>query len=402
MKSQIRRMVLAGMAAAVVASPVMAQKKYDPGASDTEIRIGGISPYSGPASAYGAIGKAIQAYVNKVNAEGGVNGRKLNFISYDDGYNPAKTVEMARKLVEQDEVLFVFNTLGTPPNSAIHRYMNQKKVPQLFVATGATKWGDPQNFPWTMGWQPSYQSEAKIFAQHLLETKPNAKIAIIYQNDDYGKDYLKGFKDGLGEAGRKLIVAEATYEVTDPTIDSQIVTLKGSGADAFFNITTPKFAAQAIKKMAEIGWKPVHYLNSVSASVGAVIIPAGPQNAVDIITAAYLMDPTDAQWHNTPAYKGWLEWMQKYNPQGDLKDANNVYGYVVAQGLIEVLKKAGDNLTRENIMKQAASLDIPNIPMMLPGVNVKTSADDFYPIEREQLQRWDGKTWVLFGKTYGR
>ncbi len=405
MKSQIRRSVLVGItasAAALVASPAFAQKKYDPGASDTEIVIGGISPYSGPASAYGVIGKAISAYFNKVNAEGGVNGRKIKFISYDDGYNPAKTVEMARKLVEQDEVLLLFNTLGTPPNSAIHKYMNQKKVPQLFVATGATKWGDPKNFPWTMGWQPSYQSEAKIFAEHLLETKPDAKIAILYQNDDYGKDYLHGFKEGLGEKGRKLIVAEASYEVTDPTVDNQLITLKGSGADAFFNITTPKFAAQAIKKMAEINWKPLHYLNSVSASVGAVIVPAGPENAVGIYTAQYLKDPTDARWESFPDYKLWVEWMKKWHPQGDLKDANNVFGFVVAQGLVEVLKKAGDNLTRANIMKQAADLDLHTIPMMLPGVNVKTAPDDFYPIERQQLARWTGKTWELTGKTYGR
>jgi branched-chain amino acid transport system substrate-binding protein len=405
MKSQIRRMVLAGVAglsAALIATPVLAQKKYDPGASDKEIVIGGISPYSGPASAYGAIGKLLTSYFNMVNAEGGINGRKIRFVSYDDGYNPAKTVEMARKLVEQDEVLFVFNTLGTPPNSAIHKYMNQKKVPQLFVATGATKWGDPKNFPWTMGWQPSYQSEALIYAQHLLETKPNAKIAILYQNDDYGKDYLKGFKDGLGEKGRKQIVAELTYEVTDPTVDSQLNTLKGSGADAFFNITTPKFAAQAIKKMAEIGWKPQHYLNSVSASVGAVIVPAGPENAKDVYTVQYLKDPTDAQWASFPDYKAWSEFMKKWHPNGDLKDANNVFGYVVAQGLMEVLKKAGDNLTRANIMKQAADLDLHTLRMLLPGVNVKTAPDDFYPIERQQMAQWNGKSWILSGKTFGR
>jgi branched-chain amino acid transport system substrate-binding protein len=401
MYSKIRRMVLTGVAASVVAAPVFAQKKYDPGATDTEIKIGGISPYSGPASAYGAIGKAIGAYFDKANAEGGVNGRKIKWISYDDGYNPAKTVEMARKLVEQDEVLFIFNTLGTPPNSAIHKYMNQKKVPQLFVATGATKWGDPKNFPWTMGWQPNYQSESKVFVQHILETKPNAKIALIYQNDDYGKDYLKGFEDGLGDKAKTMIIKKLSYEVTDPTIDSQLVELKASGADVFFNITTPKFAAQAIKKMAEIGWKPTHYLNSVSASVGSVIVPAGVENAVGIITAGYLKDPTDAQWQSTQEYKDWLAWMQKYAPQGDLKDINYVFGYTVAQGVIEVLKKAGDNLTRENIMKQSANLDF-TLPMLLPGINVKTTPDDFFPIEREQLMKWNGKTWERFGKVYGR
>jgi branched-chain amino acid transport system substrate-binding protein len=404
MKSQIRRMVLAGVAglsAALIATPVLAQKKYDTGASDTEIVVGGISPYSGPASAYGAIGKLLTAYFTKVNSEGGINGRKIRFVSYDDGYNPAKTVEMARKLVEQDEVLFVFNTLGTPPNSAIHKYMNQKKVPQLFVATGATKWGDPKNFPWTMGWQPSYQSEALIYAQHLLQTRPNAKIGILYQNDDYGKDYLKGFKDGLGEQGRKQIVAELTYEVTDPTVDSQLTTLKGSGADAFFNITTPKFAAQAIKKMAEIGWKPQHYLNSVSASVGAVIIPAGGEREGRLYRPVP-EGPYRCPMGQLPGLQGLERVHEEVASTGDLKDANNVYGYVVAQGLMEVLKKAGDNLTRANIMKQAASLDLHTLKMLLPGVNVKTAANDFYPIERQQMAQWNGKSWILDGKTYGR
>lgn len=392
---------MAAMALAASASTAWAQKKYDPGADDKEIKIGAIHPYSGPASAYGTIGKAIGAYFAKVNDEGGINGRKIKYIALDDGYNPAKTVEMARKLVEEEEVLLVFNPLGTPPNSAIHRYMNQKKVPHLFVATGATKWGDPKNFPWTMGWQPNYQSEAKIFAAHILETKPNAKIAVLYQNDDYGKDYLKGFEDGLGDKAKTLIVAKVSYEVTDPTIDSQMVSLKGSGADVFFNITTPKFAAQAIKKAAEIGWKPTHYLNSVSASVGSVLTPAGLDNSKDIITTQYIKDPTDPQWVNDKGYKDWVEWMKKYYPGGNLTDAFNVYGYNVAQGLVEVLKKAGDNLTRENVMKQAASMDF-TLPMLLPGVNVKTGPDDFYPIEREQLARFDGKAWVLFGKVYGR
>ena len=389
------------MAVAALTMPAFAQKKYDTGATDKEIKIGGISPYSGPASAYGAIGKAIGAYIDKVNAEGGVNGRKLNWISLDDGYNPAKTVEQARRLVEEEEVLFVFNTLGTPPNSAIHKYMNAKKVPQLFVATGATKWGDPKNFPWTMGWQPNYQSESKVFVAHMLETKPNAKVAILYQNDDYGKDYVKGFEDGLGDKAKTMIVSKLSYEVTDPTIDSQLLSLKASGADTFFNVTTPKFAAMAIKKNAELGWKPLHYLNSVSASVGAVMVPAGPENGVGIFTANYLKDPTDPQFQKGKEWDDWLAWMKKYLPNGDLKDANNVYGYTAAQGLVQVLKQAGDNLTRENIMKQAASLDM-TLPMLLPGINVKTGPDDFYPIEREQLAKFDGKTWVLFGKVYGR
>ena len=401
MKFKTLVLTLASLAALAIAGSAVAQKKYDTGATDKEIKIGGIHPYSGPASAYGAIGKAISAYFAKINDEGGINGRKVTFIALDDGYNPAKTVEQARKLVEEDEVLFVFNTLGTPPNSAIHKYMNTKKVPQLFVATGATKWGDPKNFPWTMGWQPNYQSESKVFAAHLLGTKPNAKVTILYQNDDYGKDYLKGFEDGLGDKAQSMIVSKISYEVTDPTIDSQMVSLKASGADTFFNITTPKFAAQAIKKAAEIGWKPTHYLNSVSASVGSVMNPAGPENGVGIFTASYIKDPTDPQFQKGKEWDDWLAWMKKYNTAGDLKDVNAVYGYTVAQGLVQVLKQAGDNLTRENIMKQAASLDM-QLPMLLPGVNVKTGPDDFYPIEREQLAKFDGKTWQLFGRVYGR
>ena len=389
------------VAVGLASTSALAQKRYDTGANDKEILVGHVGPYSGPASAYGAIGKAITAYIDKVNAEGGVNGRKIKFISLDDGYNPAKTVEQVRKLVEQEEVLLAFNTLGTPPNSAIHKYMNEKKVPQLFVATGATKWGDPKNFPWTMGWQPNYQSEAKIYAAHLMETKPNGKVAILYQNDDYGKDYLKGFEDGLGEKGKTMIVARASFEVTDPTVDSQMVSLKASGADVFFNITTPKFAAQAIKKAAELGWKPVHYLNSVSTGVGSTLAPAGLENAVGLITAGYIKDPTDPQFQKGKEWDDWLAWMKKYHPSGDLKDNLNVYGYTVAQTLVQVLKQAGDNLTRANIMKEAANLDLV-LPMLLPGVNVKTGPDDFYPIEREQLQRFDGKTWQLFGKIYGR
>ena len=397
-----RLSLVAASVAALLISPVaLAQKKYDAGADDKEIKVGGISPYSGPASAYGAIGKAIGAYFDKVNAEGGINGRKLKWISLDDGYNPAKTVEQARKLVEEEEVLFVFNTLGTPPNSAIHKYMNGKKTPQLFVATGATKWGDPKNFPWTMGWQPNYQSESKVFAGHIMENNPKAKIAILYQNDDYGKDYLKGFEDALGDKAKTMIVSKISYEVTDPTIDSQMVSLKATGADTFFNITTPKFAAQAIKKAADIGWKPAHYLNSVSASVGSVMVPAGAENGVGIFTASYLKDPTDPQFQKGKEWDDWLAWMKKYQPNGDIKDVNNVFGYTAAQGLVQVLKQAGDNLTRENIMKQAASLDM-TLPMLLPGVNVKTGPDDFFPIEREQLAKFDGKTWVLFGKVYGR
>ncbi|MEO7151725.1 MAG: ABC transporter substrate-binding protein [Burkholderiaceae bacterium] len=393
--------VLAGLSFALAATGALAQKKYDPGADDKEIKVGHVGPYSGPASAYGAIGKAIGAYFEKVNAEGGVNGRKIKFISLDDGYNPAKTVEMSRKLVEEEEVLLVFQPLGTPSNSAIHKYMNTKKVPQLFVATGATKWGDPKGFPYTMGWQPNYQSEGKIYATHILETKPNAKIGVLYQNDDYGKDYLKGLEDGLGDKAQTMIVSKVTYEVTDPTVDSQMVSLKASGADVFFNVTTPKFAAQAIKKAGEIGWKPVQYLNSVSSGVGSVLTPAGLDHSTGVITAGYLKDPTDPQFQKGKEYDDWVAWMKKYLPAGDLKDNLNVYGYTVAQTLVQVLKQAGDNLTRDNVMKQAASLDI-TLPMLLPGVNIKTGADDFYPIEREQLLKFNGKSWELFGKVYGR
>src|SRR2546430_6551100 len=314
---------------AATSSPSFAQKKYDVGARDTEIKIGNTMPYSGPASAYGVIGKTEQAYFNKINAEGGINGRKINFISYDDTYSPPKTVEQARKLVESDEVLIVFNPLGTPPNTAIQKYLNSKKVPQLFVATGATKWNDPKNFPWTMGWQPNYQSETQIYAKYVLKNKPDAKIGILYQNDDYGKDYLKGFKDGLGAKAASMIVIEESYEVSEPTIDSHIVKLKSTGADVFINITTPKFAAQAIKKNAEIGWKPLHFLNNVSASIGSVIKPAGMENAQDIISSQYLKDPTDAQWTNDAGMKAWNEFLDKYYPEANRADASVMYAYTV-------------------------------------------------------------------------
>ena len=401
MKLKLIRILVAGVVTTLAAGSALAQKKYDVGADDKEIKLGHINPYSGPASAYSAIGKSIGAYFDKVNAEGGVNGRKIKFISLDDGYNPAKTVEQARKLVEQEEVLLIFQALGTPSNSAIHKYMNDKKVPQLFNATGATKWGDPKNFPWTMGYQPSYQSESKVFAAHIMETKPNAKIAILYQNDDYGKDYLKGFEDGLGEKGKTMIVSKLTYEVTDPTVDSQMVSLKASGADTFFNITTPKFAAQAIKKAAELGWKPTHYLNSVSSSVGSVLTPAGLEASVGIYTAGYIKDPTDPQFQKGKEWDDWVAYMKKYHPTGAMNDNFNVYGYTVAQLMVQVLKQAGDDLTRGNVMKQAANLDL-TLPMLLPGVNIKTSPDDFFPIEREQMQKFNGKGWELFGKVYGR
>ncbi len=393
---------IAALLAVALASPAaLAQKKYDPGASDTEIKIGNTNPYSGPASSYGTIGKAISAYWKMVNEKGGVNGRKINFISYDDGYSPPKTVEMVRKLVEQDNVLFVFQTLGTPPNTAIHKYMNAKQVPQAFVATGATKWNDPRNFPWTMGWQPNYQTEGRIYAAHILKSNPRAKIGVLYQNDDYGKDYLKGFKDGLGDKVG-MIVKEVSYEVADPTVDSQIVQLQASGADTFFNITIPKFAAQAIRKAYDTGWKPTHYLNSVSASVGSVIKPAGPEKAVGIISTAYIKDPTDPQWKDDPAMKEWETFMKKYYPEGNPVDPFNVYAYAVSQTLHQVLKQSGDNLTRANVMKQAASLKKYRPETLLPKIYINTGAGDFAPIESEQLTRFDGQTFKLFGEVIGK
>ncbi len=374
--------------------------RYDPGASDTEIKIGNTNPYSGPASAYGTIGKVIAAYFRKVNQEGGIKGRKITFISLDDGYSPPKTVEQVRRLVEQEEVLFLFQTLGTPSNTAIWKYLNDRKIPQLFVATGATKWGDPVGHPWTMGWQPNYQTEGKIYAHYVLKQVPDPKIGILYQNDDYGKDYVKGFKDGLGEAARKVIVAEQTYEITDPTVDSQIVNLKTSGANVFFNVTTPKFAAQAIRKVHEIGWKPLHLLNNVSASVGTVLKPAGLDASRDIITAIYGKDPTDPQWKNDPGFKEWLAFMQKYYPDGNVMDGANVYGYSVAQTLVHVLRQCGDDLTRANVMRQAANIKDLALSMALPGIKINTSPTDFYPIEQEQLARFNGEYWALFGEVY--
>ena len=383
---------------AASASGALAQKKYDTGASDTEIKIGNIMPYSGPASAYGIQGRTEAVFFKMINDAGGINGRKINFISYDDSYSPPKTVEQARKLVESDEVLFIFNSLGTPPNSAIHKYMNAKKVPQLFVATGATKWNDPKEFPWTMGWQPNYQSESRIYAKYILKNMPNAKIAILFQNDDYGKDYVKGLKDGLGAKAASMIIAEESYETTEPTIDSHIVKLKSTGADVFFNVTTPKFAAQAIKKNAEIEWKPVHFLNNVSASIGSVIKPAGFEASQNIISSAYLKDTSDPQWVNDAGMKAFDEFLTKYFPEGNRVDASVMYGYTVAQGLVHVLKNCGDNLTRENIMKQAASMRDLQLGGLLPGIKVNTSATDFAPISQLQLEKFKGEKWDLFGE----
>jgi branched-chain amino acid transport system substrate-binding protein len=375
--------------------PALAQKHYDPGATDTEIKIGNINPYSGPASAYGTIGRTIAAYFAKVNAEGGINGRKINFISYDDGYSPPKTVEQARKLVESDEVLLIFQSLGTAHNSAIERYMNSKGVPQLFVATGATKFGDPKNFPWTMGWQPNYQSEGRIYAKYVLEHQPNGKIGVLYQNDDYGKDLLKGIKDGL--QGKIAIVSEQPYETTDPTINSQMISLKTSGADILFNVATPKFAAQAIRKVAELDWHPLHIVNNVSNSVGSVLQPAGLDNAKDLLSTHYIKDPTDPAWKDDQNFKDWQAFMEKYFPDGDRTSSFTLYGYAVAHTMVHVLAQCGNDLTRANVMKQAASLKDLSNPMLLPGITINTSATDFYPIEQMRMMRFTGERWELFG-----
>src|SRR5450432_3465098 len=382
---------------AATSSGSLAQKKYDIGATDTEIKIGNIMPYSGPASSYGVIGKTEEAYFRKINAEGGINGRKINFISYDDGYSPPKTVEQARKLVESDEVLFIFNSLGTPPNSAIQKYMNTKKVPQLFVATGATKWNDPKDFPWTMGWQPNYQSESRIYAKYLLKEKPNARIAILFQNDDYGKDYVKGLKDGLGAKAASMIVAEESFETTEPTIDNHIVKLKSTGADVFVDIATPKFAAQAIKKISEIEWKPLHILNNVAASVGSVMKPAGFENSQGIISANYLKDVSDPQWDKDAGMKAFLDFLAKDFPEGNKLDGSVVVGYGVSQTVVKVLQMCGDNLTRENIMKQAASLKDFRTEVLLPGIKINTGPADFAPISSLQLMKFKGEKWELFG-----
>jgi branched-chain amino acid transport system substrate-binding protein len=390
--------VVAALAAAVTLGPAVAQTVV--GVTQTEIKIGNTNPYSGPASAYGTIGKTLAAYFHKVNDEGGINGRKVNFISYDDAYSPPKAVEMVRKLVEQDQVAALFQTLGTPTNSAIHKYVNQQKVPHLFVATGATKWNDPQHFPWTMGWQPNYQTEGHIYAQYILKNIPDAKIGILYQNDDYGKDYRKGLLDGLGEAAKKMVVMEQTYEVTDPTIDSQIVNLKNSGANVFFNVTIPKFAVQAIKKAHDIGWKPTHFLNNVSSSLATVLKPAGLEASRGLITALYMKEITDPQWKNDKGYLDWVAFMKKYYPDGALDDQANAFGYTVAQAMTLVLKQCGNDLSRENILRQAENLKNVEFPLLLPGIKVSTSPTDHAPIEQEQLAKFDGERWATFGPLY--
>ena len=393
----LRTAALAAVVIGCASNGAFAQKKYDTGATDTEIRVGNIMPYSGPASAYGVIGKTEQAYFNKINADGGINGRKIKFISYDDGYSPPKAVEQARKLVEGDGVLLIFNSLGTPSNAAIQKYMNAKQVPQLFVASGASRWNDPKDFPWTMGWQPSYQSEARIYAKYILKAKPDARIGVLYQNDDFGKDYLKGLKDGLGAKAASMIAAEESYEITEPSVDSHIVKLKAAGANVFISITTPKFAAQAIKKLAEIDWHPLHIISNVSASVGGVIKPAGYENSQGILSAAYLKDGASSQWDSDPGMKRFLEFLAKYYPDGNRLDGSTVYGYAAAQTMAKVLQMCGDDLTRKNVMKQAESLHDFTPDTLLPGITINTSPTDFAPIEQLQMMRFKGEKWELFG-----
>ncbi len=401
--TKMNRRAFAVASAAFAFSPYIAQaqKKYDPGVTDKEIKLGHTNPYSGPLSAYGTIGKAIAAYWTMVNDTGGINGRKVNFITYDDGFSPPKTVEMVRKLVEDDKIFAIFQLLGTPTNTVVQKYLNQKKVPQLFVATGASKWGMPKEFPWTMGWQPDYHTEAAIYAKHVLaKHKDNLKdlrIGIIYQNDDSGKDYSGGFLAGLGKENEKYVTAKVSYEVTDPTVDSQIIQIKSSGANVFFNDCAPKAAAQAIRKVADLGWKPDHYLANVSASVAAVLKPAGFDNSKGIITASYLKDATDSQWVNDADYKEWDAWMKKYLPDANPADLGNTYAYAVSSTMRHCLKECGDNLTRENLMKQAASMKGLVVPMLLPGIKINTSPTDFYPIQSVRLSAFDGETWKLFG-----
>jgi branched-chain amino acid transport system substrate-binding protein len=388
-----------GVGANPVLNPAFAEKKYDPGASDTEIKVGNIMPYSGPLSAYALIGRTEAAFFKMINDQGGINGRKINFITYDDAFSPPKTVEQARKLVEDDEVLLIFQNLGTPTSNAIQKYLNSKKVPQLFVATGATKFGDYKSFPWTMGWQPTYQTEGRIYARYILDNLPQGKIGILYQNDDSGRDYLKGLKDGLGEeASKRMIVAELPYDTTDPTIDSQIVAIKAANADIFFDEASPKFAAMAIRKVAELGWKPTVFLASVSNSVGSVLKPAGLDNSRGVLSSNYIKDPTDPAWKDDPAIKEWSAFMDKYFPEGDKSSSFSTYGYAVAQTLVQILKQCGDDLTRENVMKQAANLKDLNIGLLLPGIKINTGPTDYYPIEQMQMSRFNGTYGELFGK----
>jgi ABC-type branched-subunit amino acid transport system substrate-binding protein len=395
MTQTTRRALLAG-AAVFAALPVRAADT--PGVTATEILFGQTMPYSGPASSYGTIGKASDAYFKMINDQGGISGRMLKFLSLDDGYLPPKTVELTRRMIEEDKVAFLFNALGTPTNNATRKYTNSKKVPDIFVATGATQFGDHEHYPWTIGWQPTYQVEGRIYAKYILRTAPDAKVGVLYQGDDSGRDYFKGIKDGLGAQADKLIVATATYEVTDPTVDSQILTLREKGADVLFMTGIPKFNAMAIRKTFDIGWKlRMFFISSTGSSVATAIVPAGVEKSIGVITASYVKDPTDKQWANDAGFLGWLAWMDKYYPAADVTDVNNVYGYCTAQTLVHTLKQCGNDLSRENIMRQATSLDI-ELPMLQPGIRVKTGPEDYYPLKQMRLVRFDGAAWVPFGE----
>ncbi|MEI8304605.1 MAG: ABC transporter substrate-binding protein [Burkholderiales bacterium] len=389
---------LVASAGLALAGTALAQKKYDTGASDTEIRIGQTMPYSGPASAYGSLGRTQVAYFKMVNDNGGINGRKINIISLDDGYSPAKTLESTRRLVEQEEVLLITGSVGTPTNSAIHGYLNQKKVPHLFINTGAGKWNDPKNFPWTMGWAPTYPLEGRVFAEHILRSKPNAKIGILFQNDDFGKDYVRGLRERLGDKAKSMIVAEISYEVTDATVDTQVLSLKASGADVLINAASPKFAAQAIRRVAESGWKPVQYITTVSTTIGSVLQPAGLDRSTGLITTQYMKDPTDKQWDADPAIVNYKAFMRKYYPNGDIGDPLNLQAYAAAQTMAHVLRQAGDNLTRENLLKIAANLKDLKVDGPLPGLLISTEPNDYGPLSTVVLSRFDGQKWVNFGE----
>ncbi len=395
MHQPTRRLVLAG-ATAMIARRAWAENA--PGVTADEILFGQTMPYSGPASSYGTIGKASDAYFQMINSQGGINGRKLRMLSLDDGYLPPKTVELTRRMIEEDKVAFLFNTLGTPTTNATRKYVNTKKVPQLFIASGATQFGDQEHYPWSLGWQPTYQVEGRIYAKYALQQAPDAKVAVLYQGDDSGRDYFKGFRDGLGDAASKMIVATATYEVSDPTVDSQILTLRDKGADVLFMTGIPKFNGMAIRKAFDIGWKPrLFFISSTGSSVATAIMPAGPEKAIDVITASYLKDPTDKQWANDPGYLAWRGWLEKYYPGADLSDVNNAYGYSTAQTLAQVLKQCGNDLSRENILRQATSLDL-ELPMLQPGIRVTTGPKDYYPLKQMRLVKFDGHGWIPFGE----
>jgi len=398
---RMRCVAVAAYFAGLSVPPVWADKQYGPGVTDSEIKIGQTIPYSGPASAYGTIGKAELAYFTMINERGGVNGRRIRLISLDDGYSPPKTVEQTRKLIEQEQVLLIFGSVGTPTNTAIQKYLNASKVPHVFLSTGATKFHDPQHFPWTIGWTPSYETEARIYGKYIAQSRPRGKVGVLYQNDDLGKDYLKGLRDGLGDIAGKMIVMEVSYEVTDPTVDSQIIALKGAGADVFVDIATPKFAAQAIRRSYDIGWRPLHVLGNISDSISAVLEPAGLDKSVGLISARYLKDQTDPEWQNDPGVKDFLIWMKRYYPEGDPADRYNVTGYSVAQTLVQLLKQCGDDLTRENVMRQATNLKDLELSMLLPGIRINTSPTNYHPVRQLKLARFDGKHWVGFGGVIG-